>query len=125
MCVAAPSVALAGPRIASSAAKQSLALFNRTVTVTPEPSQRIVLIEWTASPVNDMFADAVLAVILKAETDGNKGKPPPPAVKIGLYPLRSRANLTLPPPVSRLTLSVKGRPPLAVNVLINLSASYG
>ena len=31
-----------------------------------------VIIEWVANPVNDMFADAVLAVVLKANTEGPK-----------------------------------------------------
>jgi len=31
-----------------------------------------VIIEWVANPVNDMFADAVLAVVLKANAEGPK-----------------------------------------------------
>ena len=30
---------------------------------------RFVVIEWVANPVNDMYADAVLAVVLKADND--------------------------------------------------------
>jgi cleavage and polyadenylation specificity factor subunit 3 len=30
---------------------------------------RMVVIEWIANPVNDMYADAVLAVVLKAESE--------------------------------------------------------
>jgi len=44
-----------------------LRVFGGAVSVTLE--QRYVIIEWIANPVNDMYADAVLAVVLKADTD--------------------------------------------------------
>lgn len=52
----------------------------KAITVVHEtrtPS-RMVTIEWVANPVNDMMADAVQAVVLKAETETKPVKPPPP-----------------------------------------------
>lgn len=45
-------------------------VFGGAVSVTLEP--RYVVIEWVANPVNDMYADAVLAVVLKADTEAPK-----------------------------------------------------
>lgn len=44
-----------------------LRVFGSAVSITLE--QRYVIIEWVANPVNDMYADAVLAVVLKADTE--------------------------------------------------------
>ncbi|ELU13297.1 hypothetical protein CAPTEDRAFT_184406 [Capitella teleta] len=43
-------------------------------------SKNMITLEWTASPVNDMFADAILAIVLKAENDQIKDKIPVPFV---------------------------------------------
>jgi len=45
-----------------------LRVFGGAVSITQE-QQRYVIIEWVANPVNDMYADAVLAVVLKANTE--------------------------------------------------------
>ncbi|BFZ15737.1 hypothetical protein BsWGS_18776 [Bradybaena similaris] len=42
----------------------------------------IAYIEWTANPVNDMYADAVIAVLLRAEQDPAIHKSIPPPMKI-------------------------------------------
>jgi len=47
-----------------------LHVFGGAVSITQE--HRYVIIEWVANPVNDMYADAVLAVVLKADTEGPK-----------------------------------------------------
>ena len=44
-----------------------LLVFGGAVAVTLE--QRYVILEWVANPVNDMYADAVLAVVLKADAE--------------------------------------------------------
>ncbi|XP_023929900.1 cleavage and polyadenylation specificity factor subunit 3 [Lingula anatina] len=44
--------------------------------------QRMVVLEWTASPLNDMYADSVLSVILRAERDPMPQKNVPTAVKV-------------------------------------------
>ncbi|XP_046546070.1 LOW QUALITY PROTEIN: cleavage and polyadenylation specificity factor subunit 3-like [Haliotis rubra] len=46
--------------------KQALRVF-KTITVVFEP--RMVVIEWIANPVTDMYADSVVTVILRAEKD--------------------------------------------------------
>ncbi|XP_048241665.1 cleavage and polyadenylation specificity factor subunit 3-like isoform X2 [Haliotis rufescens] len=46
--------------------KQALKVF-KTITVVFEP--RMVVIEWIANPVTDMYADSVVTVILRAEKD--------------------------------------------------------
>jgi len=46
--------------------KPALRVF-KAVTITQEP--RMVTLEWTANPINDMYADATVTVVLKAETD--------------------------------------------------------
>ncbi|XP_078696689.1 cleavage and polyadenylation specificity factor subunit 3-like [Branchiostoma floridae x Branchiostoma belcheri] len=46
--------------------KPALRVF-KAVTIIQEPG--MVVLEWTANPVNDMFADAVVTVILKVGTD--------------------------------------------------------
>lgn len=48
----------------------ALRVFGSSVPGAPE--EWYVIIEWVANPVNDMFADAVLAVVLKARTEGPK-----------------------------------------------------
>ncbi|KAK2174225.1 hypothetical protein NP493_817g02008 [Ridgeia piscesae] len=50
------------------ATKQSMIVF-KAITVTHDP--KMVTLEWTANPVNDMYADAVLTVVLKAEDRHN------------------------------------------------------
>lgn len=50
--------------------KSALNVF-KAVTITYEPE--MVVLEWIANPVNDMYADACVAVILNAE--GNKDEP--------------------------------------------------
>lgn len=50
---------------------QALRVF-KAVMVTLE--SRIAIMEWVANPVNDMYADAVLSVILKAESDSTPVK---------------------------------------------------
>jgi cleavage and polyadenylation specificity factor subunit 3 len=50
----------------SSSTLATLQVFGGAVTVTVE--SRFVVIEWVANPINDMYADAVLAVVLKSET---------------------------------------------------------
>jgi len=64
--------------------KPALSVFNGAVTVTPEPSNRLVVIEWVASPVTDMYADSVLAVVLKSENEVSSSmkKVPPKVVKV-------------------------------------------
>lgn len=47
-----------------------LKVFGGAVSITLEP--RYVVIEWVANPVNDMYADAVLAIVLKADTEAPK-----------------------------------------------------
>ena len=47
-----------------------LRVFGGAVSVTLEP--RYVVVEWVANPVNDMYADAVLAVVLKADAEAPK-----------------------------------------------------
>jgi len=42
-------------------------VFSGAITLTLE--QRLVIIEWTANPINDMYADAVLTVVLKADSE--------------------------------------------------------
>jgi len=51
-----------------------LQVFGGAVSVTIE--QRYVIIEWVANPVNDMYADAVLAVVLKADNEAPKTAAP-------------------------------------------------
>lgn len=50
------------------------------ITVSQEP--KVAVLEWTASPVNDMYADAVVAAILKAEKSELTAKSLPPAIKV-------------------------------------------
>ena len=42
--------------------------------------RRMVTLEWVASPVNDMYADAVLCAVLQAESMD------PPAMKVSNWP---------------------------------------
>jgi len=51
-----------------------LRVFGGAVTIAMEP--RYVVIEWVANPVNDMYADAVLAVVLKVDTEVPKPTAP-------------------------------------------------
>ena len=48
-----------------------------TVAVMELAANRSIVFQWAANPVNDMYADAVLTVVLKAETDTmpHKGMP--------------------------------------------------
>ncbi|KAK2149507.1 hypothetical protein LSH36_449g04013 [Paralvinella palmiformis] len=55
--------------------KKGLKIF-KAVTLLYEPG--MVTLEWVANPVNDMYADAVLTVVLKAETDATPKKVPAP-----------------------------------------------
>lgn len=56
--------------------KRTLKVFG-CVTVQVEP--RMVIVEWNSNPVTDMYADAVVTVILRAESDPmpQKNVPPP------------------------------------------------
>lgn len=53
-------------QLTSQGGKLALKVF-KTVTVVQE--KRSVVVEWMANPVNDMYADAVLAVILQVESN--------------------------------------------------------
>ena len=56
--------------------KRVIRIFN-VVDVVYEP--RLVTLEWVASPLNDMYADAALAAILQADSiDTHPGEFPPP-----------------------------------------------
>lgn len=46
--------------------KECLRIFN-AITIVKEPN--MLALEWTANPVNDMYADAVLAIVLRVDTD--------------------------------------------------------
>jgi len=52
---------------ASTPSGPTVRVFGGAVSVTAE-QPRYVVIEWVASPINDMYADSVLAVVLKAES---------------------------------------------------------
>lgn len=51
---------------AESAKKKTLRVFHQ-INVQFEPP--VVILEWVANPVNDMYADAVLAAVLQAEAN--------------------------------------------------------
>ncbi|RUS76897.1 hypothetical protein EGW08_015336 [Elysia chlorotica] len=51
-------------------------------SVTITLSQGVAYIEWTANPVTDMYADAVIAVILRAEQQPIPAKAIPPPLKV-------------------------------------------
>jgi len=51
----------------STAKRSSLRVFRAEITVHFEAP--VVVIEWTSNPVTDMYADAVLAAVLQAETN--------------------------------------------------------
>ncbi|XP_069132461.1 cleavage and polyadenylation specificity factor subunit 3-like [Argopecten irradians] len=59
--------------------KPALKIF-KAVTVLVEPKMAVV--EWVANPVTDMYADAVVTVVLRAETDPMPHKYVPPALKV-------------------------------------------
>lgn len=44
----------------------------RKIVVCLNPSSRFVSLEWVASPVTDMYADSVIALLLKRQTNGSK-----------------------------------------------------
>ncbi|XP_071853593.1 cleavage and polyadenylation specificity factor subunit 3-like isoform X3 [Apostichopus japonicus] len=48
--------------------KSALKVFEN-ITVIHEPQQNIVILEWTANAVNDMYADAIIAVLMKVSSD--------------------------------------------------------
>lgn len=50
--------------------------------ITISPEDQFVVLEWTASPVNDMYADAVIGTILKAEQSEIDSKCIPSIVKV-------------------------------------------
>lgn len=50
--------------IESKGGSKALRLFN-TITLTISPSNSMVILDWSASPVNDMYADAIIAVLMK------------------------------------------------------------
>lgn len=52
----------------------------KSVSVIVEP--KMAVIEWVANPVTDMYADAVMTVILRAETDPMPKKNAPQAIKV-------------------------------------------
>lgn len=69
------ATAVVGPAATASgntSSAQTLKVFGGSITVTAE-QPRYVVIEWVANPVNDMYADAVLSVVLKA---GSESTPP-------------------------------------------------
>lgn len=45
--------------------------------MTQDEEKKFVTIEWVASPVNDMYADAVLTCVLQAD---NSSDPEPPGI---------------------------------------------
>ncbi|XP_078481154.1 cleavage and polyadenylation specificity factor subunit 3 [Ciona intestinalis] len=53
--------------------REGLRVFG-AVTVVKE--QNMLLLEWTANPVNDMYADSVLAIVLRVDTDPQARKIP-------------------------------------------------
>lgn len=55
------------PEAAASTKRSSLRVFRAEITVHFEAP--VVVIEWTSNPVTDMYADAVLAAVLQAETN--------------------------------------------------------
>ncbi|XP_070566520.1 cleavage and polyadenylation specificity factor subunit 3-like [Ptychodera flava] len=59
--------------------KPALKVF-KTITLIHEPALGMVTMEWVANAVNDMYADAVLSVIIKVGSDpsAQKVKPAPP-----------------------------------------------
>ena len=57
----------AGSSSVATTSGPTLRVFGGAVSVTAE-QPRYVVIEWLASPINDMYADSVLAVVLKAES---------------------------------------------------------
>lgn len=63
----------------TSGDKHVLRVF-KSVTIIVE--SKMVVIEWVANPVTDMYADAVMTVILRAETDPMPKKNVPQAIKV-------------------------------------------
>ncbi|XP_039259964.2 cleavage and polyadenylation specificity factor subunit 3-like [Styela clava] len=53
--------------------KDCLRIFD-AITIVKEPN--MLVLEWTASPANDMYADSVLAIILRVDTDPQAQKVP-------------------------------------------------
>ncbi|CAG2163826.1 unnamed protein product [Oppiella nova] len=47
----------------------------RQIVVALNTSARLVTLDWVASPVADMYADSIIAVLLKSESNGYTGRP--------------------------------------------------
>ncbi|XP_071796062.1 cleavage and polyadenylation specificity factor subunit 3-like [Asterias amurensis] len=69
--------------------KPALRIFS-AVTIVHEPAKGMVTLEWVANAVNDMYADAVMAIVVKVSTDPNtqKLKHVPPKNEIDQFSLR-------------------------------------
>jgi len=59
--------------------KPQLCIF-KSIVLTVD--KKMVTLEWNANPVSDMYADAVLTVVLKAESETNPSKAYPPPVDV-------------------------------------------
>jgi cleavage and polyadenylation specificity factor subunit 3 len=63
----APALALTLTQLAKSITKTSNTSFRvfSAIDVTLDETTKILTIEWTASPINDLYADAVLTAVLQ------------------------------------------------------------
>jgi cleavage and polyadenylation specificity factor subunit 3 len=55
--------------VEGKAGSKALRLF-RTISLTLDPTNGMVILDWSASPVNDMYADAIVAVLMKSTPTG-------------------------------------------------------